>query len=108
MKKSRIVITLLILCVVIAVVPLIMYGNKAEFGGSDDAGSEAITELTGKETDPWFTPVIESALGMELPGEVESLLFCVQVGLGAGVFFFFFGRYYERTKWENREHAHND
>lgn len=100
MSKRKLAVLLLILCVVIAVVPLAIYGNTAEFGGSDDAGSEAISELVEEDVEPWFSPVIETALGMELPGEVESLLFCLQVALGTGVFFFFFGRYYERSKWE--------
>lgn len=101
MNKGKLAILLLILCVVIAVVPLVMYGSSAEFGGSDDAGSEAISQLVEDDVEPWFNPIIESALGMELPGEVESLLFCLQVGLGCSVFFFFFGRYYERSKWES-------
>jgi cobalt/nickel transport protein len=100
MSKGKIAILLLLLCAVITFVPLVMYGSSAEFGGSDDAGGEAISELVEQDVEPWFEPVIESALGMELPGEVESLLFCLQVGLGCGVFFFFFGRYYERSKWE--------
>ena len=98
MSKGKLAVLLMLLCAVIAVVPLVMYGNTAEFGGSDDAGSEAISELAGEDVEPWFSPVIESVLGMELPGEVESLLFCLQVAIGSGVFFFFFGRYYERSR----------
>ena len=101
MSKGKLAVLLLILCAVIAIVPLVMYGSSAEFGGSDDAGNEAISELVNEEVEPWFSPVIESVLGMELPGEVESLLFCLQIGLGCSVFFFFFGRYYERAKWES-------
>ena len=48
---------------------------------------------------PWFTPVLETALGRELPGELESLLFCVQTGIGVGVIAFFMGRFVERRKW---------
>ncbi|MDY2629618.1 MAG: cobalt transport protein CbiN [Lachnospiraceae bacterium] len=101
MSKGKLAVLLLILCAVIAIVPLVMYGSSAEFGGSDDAGSEAISELVDEDVEPWFNPIIESALDMELPGEVESLLFCLQVGLGCSVFFFFFGRYYERSRWES-------
>ena len=50
----------------------------AEFGGSDDAGSVMISKIEGKEYQPWFTPVLETFIDGELPGEVESLLFCVQ------------------------------
>ncbi|MDO5409170.1 MAG: cobalt transport protein CbiN [Lachnospiraceae bacterium] len=102
MSKGKLAVILLLLCAVIIIAPLVLYGNTAEFGGADNAGSEAISELTEEENEPWFTPVIESVLGMELPGEVESLLFCLQAALGSGIFFFFFGRYYERSKWETR------
>ena len=39
-------------------------------------------------------------LGGELPGELESLLFCVQTGIGVGVIAFFLGRFVERKKIE--------
>ena len=32
-----------------------------------------ISEIQGKEYEPWFTPVLETALGGELPGEIEKL-----------------------------------
>ena len=41
---------------------------------------------------------MEKAIGGELPGEVESLLFCVQTGIGVGILFFFLGRFVERKK----------
>ena len=40
----------------------------------------------------------KNAIGGELPGEIESLLFCVQTGIGVGVIAFFVGRFYERKK----------
>ena len=45
---------------------------------------------------PWFNPVIETFLGKELPGEVESLLFCVQTGIGVGIIAYYMGRFVER------------
>ena len=75
-KKARTAIILVILAVLIALVPLFTQ-KGAEFGGSDDAGSEMITEITGEESEPWFTPVLETMIGGELPVEVESLFFCV-------------------------------
>lgn len=98
-KKNRnTVIILLIAAVLIAAAPLFVLRN-AEFGGSDDAGSVMVEEIQGEEYEPWFTPVLENILGRELPGEVESLIFCVQTGIGVGVIAFFMGRFVERKKW---------
>ena len=35
--------------------------------------------------------------------EVESLLFCVQTGIGVGIIAFFMGRFVERKKWMKEE-----
>ena len=96
-QTKKTVIGLLLIVVLIAVVPLFML-KGAEFGGSDDAGSVAISEITGSEYEPWFTPVMETAIGGELPGEIESLLFCVQTGIGVGIIAFVMGRFVERKK----------
>ncbi|MBC3803091.1 cobalt ABC transporter [Acetobacterium fimetarium] len=96
-QTKKTVIGLLLIVVLIAVVPLFML-KGAEFGGSDDAGSVAISEMTGSEYEPWFTPVMETAIGGELPGEIESLLFCVQTGIGVGIIAFVMGRFVERKK----------
>lgn len=99
-KKRNTVIILLIIAALIALVPLFTL-KGAEFGGSDDAGSKAISQITGTDYQPWFTPVMETWIGGELPGEIESLLFCVQTGIGVGILAFFLGRFVERTKIEN-------
>lgn len=99
-KTKNKVIILLILAGLIAFIPLFTL-KGAEFGGSDDAGSVAVSEITGTDYQPWFTPVMETWVGGELPGEIESLLFCLQTGIGVGVIFFFLGRFVERTKTEN-------
>ena len=52
---------------------------------------------------PWFNPVIETVLGKELPGEVESLLFCVQTGIGVGIIAYYMGRFVERKKQEDKK-----
>lgn len=98
-KNKLIVAALLLLCLVLAVAP-VFARRGAAFGGSDDAGSTMAEEITGKTYEPWFTPVAEQLLGGELPGEVESLLFCVQTGIGVGVIAFFMGRFVERKKHE--------
>lgn len=56
-------------------------------------------------TEPWATPLLERFLGGELPGELESLLFCVQTGIGVGVIAFFLGRLTERKKQEKKNHS---
>lgn len=95
-KNTKTVVILLMVAALIAIVPLFAL-KGAEFGGSDDAGSQMIEEIHG-EYEPWFTPVLESMLGGELPGEVESLIFCLQTGIGVGILSFFMGRFVERKK----------
>ena len=77
-KNTKTVIILLVIAILIASIP--------------------VAALRG-EYEPWFTPVLETAIGGELPGELESLLFCVQTGIGVGVIAFFMGRFVERKKW---------
>ena len=99
-KNARTVLLLLLLAVLIAALPLFLQ-KGASFGGTDDAGSQVVEEIQGKDYKPWFTPVLDQALGGELP-EVESLLFCVQTGIGVGVIAFLMGRLVERRKWMRR------
>lgn len=98
-KSKNTVIILLLTAIFIAIVPLFML-RGAEFSGSDDAGSKVVAEITGTDYQPWVEPVMNKLIGGELPGEVESLLFCVQTGIGVGVMFFILGRFVERSKWE--------
>lgn len=100
-KNTKTVLILLVIAALIAIVPL--FARKgASFGGSDDAGSVMVEEVRGEEYEPWFTPVLEDLLDGELPGEVESLLFCIQTGIGVGIIAFFIGRLVERKKWMNK------
>lgn len=103
-KKSRkgLVVLLLILAILIAVIPFLAL-KDAEFGGSDDAAGGVVEEIQGGEYEPWFTPILESYLGGEIPGEIESLIFCIQTGIGVGILAFFMGRFYERKKWMKDE-----
>ena len=102
-KNKRIFAALIIASILIAVIPLFAL-KGAEFGGSDDAGSVMVEEIHGTYT-PWFTPVLETMLNGELPGEIESLIFCIQTGIGVGILAFLMGRMYERKKLgkENEE-----
>lgn len=94
MKKK--VITLLVIILLIAFIPLFAL-KDAEFGGFDDAGSQVVEEVDSS-FQPIAEPILEKMLGHELPGEVESLLFCVQSSIGVGVLAFFMGRFVERKK----------
>ena len=47
----------------------------------------------------------ETALGGELPGEIESLIFCLQTGIGVGIVAFVLGRFVERKKWQDKENG---
>lgn len=86
-----------LLVLILIAVPLIML-RGAEFGGSDDKGSEVVSEIQGEEYEPWFTPVMEVFLGDEIPGEIESLFFCLQTGIGVGIIAFMLGKWSERYR----------
>lgn len=92
-KNTKTVLLLLLACVVIAAAPLLLIKNS-EFGGADGAAEDVVAELS-----PNYTPWAESIL--EPPGgETESLLFCLQAGLGAGVIGFGFGYLVCRKKYQ--------
>lgn len=98
MSKNKIVtiLVLLLVCVVIAVFPL-MTITDSEFGGADGQAEEAIALVN-----PSYQPWAESPL--EVPGgETESLLFCLQAAIGAGVVGFGFGYLVARKKFSKTE-----
>lgn len=105
--NKKTVITLLIIVALMAVSPLLLL-KDAEFGGSDDAAGGVVEEIRGEEYEPWFTPVAETFIGGELPGEIESLLFCIQTGIGVGGVAFLMGRFVERKKWIKDEDDESD
>lgn len=95
-KRTGLVIFLLVAAICIALIPFFAL-RGAEFGGSDDAGSEVVAEVNA-DYEPWFTPILETAIGGEIPGEIESLFFCLQTGIGVGILAFYMGRLVERKK----------
>lgn len=97
-KNKKTIALLLLLVLALVILPLFLL-KGAEFGGSDDAGSQVIEEIAGKDYEPWFTPVLEKAIGGELPGEIESLIFCVQTGIGVGIIAYAFGYLVARKKY---------
>lgn len=96
-KNNKSVVFLLIaICILLAIVPLFAL-KDAEFGGSDDGAGEIVGQIS-EGYEPWAEPILEKTLGGELPGEVESLLFCTQTGIGVGIVAYFLGRFVERKK----------
>ncbi len=98
-KNKKTVIILLIIVALLIIVPLFAL-RGAEFGGSDDAGSTVVEEVN-PDYEVKYTPLLENILGGELPGEIESLLFCIQTGIGVGILAFCMGRLVERKKQED-------
>ena len=96
-NKKTTVVLIIVLIILIAFVPLFAL-KGAEFGGSDDAGSQMVEEVMGEEYEPWFTPILETLIDGELPGEVESLFFCLQTGIGVGIIAYCFGYLVGRKK----------
>ncbi len=77
--------------VVLAIAPLFLV-RDAEFGGADGEAEAAIQEIS-PTYQPWFRPLLEPA-----SGEVESLLFAVQAGLGTGLIGYVMGLYRGRRE----------
>ena len=101
-SNKKLVTILIIVSLLLIVVPFIAL-KGAEFGGSDDAGSQMVNEVTGKEYTPWFTPILENFIGGEITGEIESLIFCVQTGIGVGIISYCFGYLAARKKYMKQE-----
>lgn len=100
-NNKKLVIALIAAVFVIAIIPFFL-APGAEFGGSDDAGSVMVEQIQGQAYEPWFTPILETAIGGELPGEIESLLFCIQTGIGVGIIAFGFGYLVARNKFDRK------
>lgn len=101
-KNGKIVIGLLLACVVLTIIPFMVASSDAEFGGADDAAGEVVGTLN-PDYEPWAEPMLEKILGGELPGETESLLFCLQAALGAGVLCYGFGYLVARKKYNGED-----
>lgn len=99
-KNGKMVLGLLLACVVLTIMPFVVVSGDAEFGGADDAAGEAVGILN-PDYEPWAEPVLEKLLGGELPGETESLLFCLQAALGAGILCYGFGYLAARKKYSD-------
>jgi cobalt/nickel transport protein len=75
----------------LALLPLVIV-KEGKFGGADDQGKAAITEIQPSYK-PWFESVFQPA-----SPEIASLLFATQAALGAGVVGYAIGLYKGRTE----------
>lgn len=101
-KNTKIVTGLVAACVILTVIPFMTASKDSEFGGADDAAGEVV-EMLNPSYEPWAEPILEKILGGELPGETESLLFCLQAALGAGILCYGFGYLVARKKYTHDE-----
>ena len=70
----------------LVIAPLVVPGLGGAFKGSDDLGTEAISQAA-PNYQPWFKPLWKPP-----SDEVESLLFALQAALGAGFLGYVIGR----------------
>ncbi|HAE92138.1 energy-coupling factor ABC transporter substrate-binding protein [Tissierella praeacuta] len=84
-------IILLLLIMIIIITPLILKGDS-EFEGADGEAEGVIQEIS-PDYEPWFESLWEPP-----SGEIESLLFSLQVAIGAGLMGYIFGVLKERRK----------
>lgn len=82
---------LLLGVVALTVMPLLLRRDAA-FEGADAQAPQVVKELR-PDYEPWVQPLFEPA-----SGEIESLLFALQAGLGAGVLGYVLGRYHGRSQ----------
>jgi cobalt/nickel transport protein len=101
MKKKTTVILIIVLALAIVVTPLVLMPG-AEFEGSDDAGVDMIYEITDDGYEAWFEPVIETLIGGELSEGMETLILCIQAGIGIVILAFCF-RALARRRKDNKE-----
>jgi cobalt/nickel transport protein len=73
-------ITVVAVLAFIAIFLIISAGGSHDFSGSDDIGSQKISELTGHPVES-FKPLIPQYVPPS--GEIESTLFALQSSLGA-------------------------
>jgi cobalt/nickel transport protein len=90
----RLEISVVVLVLIFTGLFLYVSGNTdAEFGGADGEAEGVIEELTGGTYEPIADPLWEPP-----SGEIESLLFGLQIALGALIIGYFFGYYKGRNQ----------
>ena len=92
MKKYE---NLLLILLVLAIAAFPLYWSAgAEFGGADDKVKDVVAEIN-PDYKPWF-----SSIWSPPSTEVESFLFAVQAGIGAGFIGYWFG--FQRGRRSNQ------
>ncbi len=93
MKQAKSTSNWLLVAGVIAlgVIPLV-FVHGAQFGGSDDRATKAISEIQPGYK-PWFKSLFQPP-----SSEIESLLFASQAAIGAGVIGYVIGLYQGRSQ----------
>lgn len=92
--KNKNTIILLLICALIAVIPL-TFIKDSEFAGADGLAVDMISEIS-PDYEPWASPLFEPP-----GGETESLLFCLQAAIGSGVLGYCIGILKERYRKQN-------
>lgn len=105
MKSKWKNLLILLAVVALAAVPLLMIPGKGKdgeerFTGSDDQAEKMITQIQ-PDYKPWFSSVWEPP-----SGEIESLLFALQAGIGAGVIGYYFGLRRGQARKETQATSH--
>ena len=88
-------VELIVLAIILIFTAQFLYvssSTDAEFGGADGEAGGVIDEITGGTYEPIAEPLWEPP-----SGEIESLLFGLQIAFGALVIGYFFG-YYQKSK----------
>jgi cobalt/nickel transport protein len=95
---------LLLGTIVLMAAPLMFI--KGNYGGSDDQASQAVA-ASQPGFRPWFEPIWKPP-----SPEIESLLFALQAGIGAGIIGYVLGRIHgaakEREALNNKKAPPND
>lgn len=94
MKLSKKNFLLGLLVVIIVIFPLIIKSGS-EFGGADGQAGDVISQIN-PDYEPWADPIWEPP-----SGEIESLLFSLQVAIGAGAIGYILGTFKEKRKVAN-------
>ena len=91
-RKGKRILILVLAAAVAAVAALPLFLNNLDFTGADDAARQSVAAVDpGYE--PWAKPVIEFT-----GGNTETLIFCLQAGIGAGALGLGFGYLILRKK----------